>query len=121
MAPNEATIALLAKTPWANVVGGAKTATGTTALTRPPRTFTNPNDRLKSKLAKKNWQTVMNVAVVKEKMNESSAAGFNPPYDNIYATSKENWTYFSIILFVVTFLSIVICFLVYLFFHKFRT
>ena len=66
---------------------------------RSARVYNNPNDRLKSKLAKKNWQTVMNVAVVKEANR----------FENIYATNTENWTFVSIIIAVVTFLSILIC------------
>jgi hypothetical protein len=95
-------------------------ATTTTTTPRSPRDFENPNERLKSKLAKKNWQTVINVAVVKE----SSGIGYGGQmnrFDNIYATNTENWTFVSIIIAVVTVLSILICFLVYIFFHKFRT
>lgn len=93
-------------------------ATTTTTTPRSPRDFENPNERLKSKLAKKNWQTVINVAVVKE---SSGYGGQMNRFDNIYATNTENWTFVSIIIAVVTVLSILICFLVYIFFHKFRT
>jgi hypothetical protein len=99
--------------------------TNTTTTPRSPRDFDNPNERLKSKLAKKNWQTVMNVAVVKEMGGGGLSGGGGGDMmnriDNIYATNAENWTFVSIIITVVTFLSILICFLVYIFFHKFRT
>lgn len=98
--------------------------TNTTTTPRSPRDFDNPNERLKSKLAKKNWQTVMNVAVVKEMGGGGLSGGGGDMMnriDNIYATNAENWTFVSIIITVVTFLSILICFLVYIFFHKFRT
>jgi len=101
--------------------------TNTTTTPRSPRDFDNPNERLKSKLAKKNWQTVMNVAVVKEMggggngMGGGGGGDMMNRLDNIYATNAENWTFVSIIITVVTFLSILICFLVYIFFHKFRT
>jgi hypothetical protein len=89
------------------------------------------NDRLKSELVRKNWKTVLDVALKKAAMeNEMSGAGvggggglnrLNSAHPReIYATDKENWVFFSIILTIVVILSVLFCFVVYWFFPQFR-
>lgn len=92
---------------------------------------TNNAPRFKSEVVRKNWKTVLDVALKeKSRLNDFSDSvnlnnnlnGFNPVNHNaIYATNKENWIFFSIIISIVILLSIMFCLLVYKFFPQFRS
>lgn len=89
--------------------------------------------RLRAEAVKKNWKIVLDMAM-KTKRNDGgdyfdrsesialnmSAFGGGTATREIYASEKENWIYFSIIIATVVFLSILFCYLVYSFFPSFR-
>ena len=88
-------------------------------------------DRFSSEKVRKNWKTVLDVALIKRSELVDNEANFNSSLSNhrsfileenreIYATNKENWIYFSIILAIVLALSVLFCFMVYWFFPQFR-
>lgn len=97
-------------------------------------TVTVSNDdadlRARQETVKKNWKIVLDMAMKKRNdadfydrsesvaLNMSSA--YSPQNQEIYASEKENWIYFSIIIATVIFLSILFCYLVYSFFPSFR-
>ena len=114
---------LLPKTTGASAEtpGISSTTTPTTAL----------NDRFKSEIVRKNWKTVLDVALKKknELIENEMNMNFNSALSNrsyietsheIYATDKENWIFFSIIISIVIILSVLFCFIVYWFFPQFR-
>lgn len=88
----------------------------------------NSDGRLKSEIVRKNWKTLLDVAIAKRQFqngHEFSSLSMHSdgPYQSreIYATNKENWIFFTIILSIVIILSIIFCCLVYLFLPQFRT
>lgn len=93
----------------------------------------NPNDelarRFRSETVRKNWQTVLDLALKKRSdidfLDRCESVGLsgisqNQPSQEIYASEKENWIYFSIIIATVIILSILFCYLVYSFFPTLR-
>lgn len=91
--------------------------------------------RFRSEAVRKNWKIVLDMAMKKrqfdfvdnDNINSFSVNTFNHSNSvvqsashDIYASDKENWIYFSIILAVVIGLSILFCYLVYSFFPHLR-
>jgi len=101
-----------------------------------PNNNNNNNDeaerRIRAETVKKNWKIVLDMAIKKRNdtdfydrsesvaLNMSSFNSSQPQSHEIYASEKENWIYFSIIIATVVFLSILFCYLVYSFFPSFR-
>jgi hypothetical protein len=89
-------------------------------------------ERFKSEAVRKNWKTVLDVAMKKknELLENEMSTNLNSSLNarsfmmdenrEIYATDKENWVYFSIILIIVIALSVLFSFIVYSFFPQFR-
>jgi hypothetical protein len=111
---------------------GANTAAKTSGAGEAPiirllRPVDPVNDRFKSETVRKNWKNVLDVAMKKKNelmendMNSSSMnrSSYAEPRE-IYATDKENWIFFSIIIAIVIVVSVLFCFIVYWFFPQFR-
>lgn len=91
------------------------------------KSSTDDARRFRSETVRKNWKLVLDVAM--NKRNEAlldqgvtlNMSSFSQPQNQeIYASEKENWIYFSIIISTVVILSILFCYLVYSFFPSFR-
>lgn len=92
----------------------------------------NQNNRFKTELVRNNWKTILDVAMKRKTFdnfenerlsysnNFSSMNSQQHNHDDVYATDKENWVYFFIIISVVVILSIIFCFLVYWFFPQLK-
>lgn len=92
----------------------------------------NQNNRFKTELARNNWKTILDVAMKRKNFDNfdnerlsfsnnfssMNSQQYNP--GEIYASDKENWIYFFIIISIVVILSILFCYLVYSFFPQFK-
>ncbi len=90
---------------------------------RPSLTQANANNRFKSELVRKNWKTVLDVAITKKNFenfeNDSSLNAANN-YQQIFLSEKFNWIFFAIIISILIILSFLFCSLVYIFFPQYR-
>lgn len=104
---------------------------GTTQATNSNNINDDADRRMRAETVKKNWKIVLDMAMKKrtdgDYFDRSESVALNsfnsslPPSHEIYASEKENWIYFSIIIATVVFLSILFCYLVYSFFPSFRS
>ena len=88
-------------------------------LTVNPSIKTNGNFR--SEVVRKNWKTVLDVALDKrgfpnDETNFNLNSSNNVPNNDIFVSEKFNWIFFAIIMSILIILSIIFCGLVYKFF-----
>ena len=91
-------------------------------------------NQMRSELVRKNWKTVLDVAMNKRKfdnlndniesttinLNNANNMSLNYTRQNMFADEKFNWIFFAIIISFLIILSILFCSLVYAFFPQFR-
>lgn len=112
---------------------GSGSGTATAAVTNNSNLNNDEAKRFRSETVRKNWKIVLDMAMKKRTfdtdfMDRSESVSFNVGGFNnnqaanqeIYASDKENWIYFSIIITTVVILSILFCYLVYSFFPNLR-
>lgn len=106
-------------------------AAATASATARAKPFGNTTmDRQRAEQVRKNWKVVLDVALKKKNELVENEVNMNfggnngrHSFDNtreIYATDKENWIFFSIIISIVIIFSVIFCFVVYWFFPQFR-
>ena len=131
--PTSSTLDIRETTP-AKIVNIPITSNPSVPLIKVSESSTNSNrfnqDRFKSEMVRKNWKNVLEVALKNKNLIENESAALNSSTNanqsfsgnrEIYATNKENWIFFSIIISIVIILSVLFCFIVYWFFPQFRT
>ena len=79
------------------------------------------NGNFRSEVVRKNWKTVLDVALDKrgfpnDETNFNLNSPNNVPNNDIFVSEKFNWIFFAIIMSILIILSIIFCGLVYKFF-----
>ena len=84
----------------------------------------NAANSFRSEAVRKNWKTVLDVAMTNRNFPNADLGSIHSPqnYHNndIFVSEKFNWIFFAIIMTLLIILSVVFCSLVYFFLPKFR-